>query len=155
MWHGVKTMEEDQYRATYGEINPRRCVFEKAIGSRVCDCSRAHRFHLADREGVACGSEAARRLCRRCLDGLRRNARFALGLTKADSALPHSAEIRVQNGGLLGLQGLLANAPAGTVADICAVVTQARDRFGSVEALPYDRIVPSVVHYRGRRRSRR
>ncbi len=150
-------MEEDQYRATYEEINPRRCVFEKAVNSRVCNCSRAHRFHLADREGVACGFETARVLCQRCLEGLRRNARFALGLIQADSPLPHGAEIRVQNGGLLGLQGLLDDSPdpPGTVADICAVVAQALDRFGSVEALPYDRIVPSVVRYQGRRRPRR
>jgi hypothetical protein len=150
-------MEEDEYRATYGEINPRRCVFEKAINSRACDCARAHRFNLADREGVACRSDSAQRLCQQCLNGLRRNARFALGLTRAEGPLPHSAEIRVQNGGLAGLQGLLGLAleQGPSVADIHAVVAQAVQRFGTVEALPYDRIVPSVVHYRGRRRSRR
>jgi hypothetical protein len=150
-------MEEDQYRAVYGEINPRRCVFEKAINSRVCGCSKAHRFNLADREGVACRSDSAQQTCQRCLHGLRRNARFALGLTRAEGPLPHSAEIRVQNGGLLGLQGLLDMGPdeAATVGDIHAVVAAALQRFGAVDALPYDRIVPSVVHYQGRRRSRR
>ena len=47
-------MEEDEYRSRYAEINEHRCVFEKAINARRCNCSKSRRFMLAGREGVAC-----------------------------------------------------------------------------------------------------
>ena len=71
-------MDEDQYRATYNEINPNRCIFEKAITNRRCDCTLKHRFVLATREGVACQSEQALIRCTSVLDSIRNNARFSL-----------------------------------------------------------------------------
>ena len=49
-------MEEKEYKNTYQSINERRCVFEKTINSRRCTCKQSQRFHLADREGIACKS---------------------------------------------------------------------------------------------------
>ncbi|HUT41824.1 MAG TPA: hypothetical protein VM011_10820, partial [Gammaproteobacteria bacterium] len=56
-------MEEKEYRDTYNTVNERRCVFEKAINSRRCTCSKSRCFHLADREGIACKSAAGNALC--------------------------------------------------------------------------------------------
>ncbi len=46
-------MDEKHYKETYSNINPNRCVFEKSINSRICNCNKSQRFNLADREGVA------------------------------------------------------------------------------------------------------
>ena len=71
-------MDESHYRSTYSDINPQRCVFEKAINSRVCNCSMSQRFNLADREGVACQLSSAQKKCEKLNQHLHANARFAI-----------------------------------------------------------------------------
>lgn len=147
-------MEEQEYRKTYQAINQRRCVFEKGINSRRCACEQSARFCLADREGIACQSDAGNALCIELLDSMRRNARFSLHLTHADGPLPHNKEIRVQTGGLLGLQKLLYPqlAQHDNVINIVGLVKEALGRYGQLEALPYDLIVQAIVHFQGRKK---
>ncbi len=150
-------MEEDEYKSTYHEINHQRCVFEKSVNSRRVNCEKSQRFFLADREGIACNSASAQARCRILLDKLRSNARFSLHLTIADSPLPHSKEIKVQAGGLLGLQSAvypeLAREQA--VHDVNALVSDAVNQYGDLGALPYEVIVQSIVQFEGRRKKTR
>lgn len=150
-------MDEDEYRATYHELNKRRCVFEKAINSRVCECVKSRRFNLADREGVACQSALGQSQCTELIGKLRVNARFAFRLTRIDGPLPHSSEIKIQNGGLLGLQKALSQTQQTQpkVVDINGLVCAAIGRFNRFDWLPYDEIMKSVVNYEARRRCSR
>ncbi|MGD8629402.1 MAG: hypothetical protein PVH38_05805 [Gammaproteobacteria bacterium] len=147
-------MEEQEYRDTYHKLNKRRCVFEKTISSRRCTCEKAQRFHLADREGIACRSAAGNALCTELLNCLRRKARFALHLTQAEAPLPHAKEIKVQTGGLLGLQALLHPEKSGqeNVDNAIGLIDLAMQRFGKVAELPYDVIIQAIVKFEGRRR---
>lgn len=147
-------MEEQEYKATYRAINQRRCVFEKAINSRRCACVHSRRFCLADREGVGCRSAEANALCSELLATMRRNARFALQLTRAEGPLPHNKEIRVQTGGLLGLQEQLRPelAEQNTVGNIYGLLSQALGVYRQVDALPYEQIVQTIVAFQGRRK---
>lgn len=150
-------MEEREYQSTYQALNQRRCVYEKAINARRCSCEQAARFHLADREGVACKSDEGNQMCTELLDTMRRNARFSLHLTHANGPLPHAKEIRVQVGGLLGLQQLLHPESSGAdkVSNIHGLAREALDRYTRFRDLPYDVIVKAIVSYQGRRKHRR
>ncbi|MGD8783453.1 MAG: hypothetical protein PVG75_03405 [Thioalkalispiraceae bacterium] len=121
-------------------------------------CEHAHRFCLADREGVACEQKDAHALCTMLLNNLRDNARFALKQTSIDEPLPHAKEMKVQMGGLLGLAQLL-NKPSQPeeVDNIFALVQQAIATFGNLESLPYDEIARGIVQFqlRSRRRSKK
>ncbi|MEE8428281.1 MAG: hypothetical protein V3S33_02100 [Gammaproteobacteria bacterium] len=147
-------MEENEYKKTYNAINQRRCVFEKAILSRRCDCALATRFYLADREGIGCSSAKAQSICQALLQQLRKNAMFALKVTHIGASLPHAKEIKVQNGGVLGLQHALYPEMANDehVADIQAVVTAALTRYGGLEEFPFAEIVKAIVAFEGRRK---
>jgi len=85
---------------------------------------------------------------------MRSNARFALHLTSADSPLPHAREIKVQTGGLLGLQGLLHPEKSGaeTVVNAIGLIDEAITKFGRLEELPYDIIVQAIVKFEGRKK---
>lgn len=150
-------MEEDEYRSTYREINDRRCVFEKSVNSRRSTCEHGRQFNLADREGVACSSEAGNRRCQVFLDMIRRNASFALQQRHIDGPLPHAKEVKVQTGGLLGLQGLLHPQQAGAeqVDNIAGLLREAQDRYGEFEQLPYTELVKTIVRFEGRHKRRR
>lgn len=85
---------------------------------------------------------------------MRSKARFALHLTSADSPLPHAREIKVQTGGLLGLQGLLhtEKSDADNVENIIGLIDTALARFERLENLPYDIIVQAIVKFEGRKK---
>jgi len=147
-------MEEQEYRDAYNSVNERRCVFEKTINSRRCSCEKSMRFHLADREGIACKSASGNALCIELLNSMRRNARFALHLTSAEAPLPHAKEIRVQTGGLLGLQGLLHpdKAEAANIDNVIGLIDLAMQQYGRLQDLPYTVIVQAIVRFQGRRK---
>jgi len=147
-------MDEGEYRETYLEFNPLKCVFEKSILSRQTMCEHAHRFCLADREGVACQLTHANQQCDHLLSKLRAQAIFALKLTKIDGPLPHAKEIKVQTGGLLGLSHTIA-ADTTSVENIYALLEQAKHTFGDIESLPYDEITRQIVQYEGRTHRKR
>ncbi len=150
-------MDEDQYRAAYKEINPNRCIFEKAITNRRCDCALKRKFVLATREGVACRSEAALQRCTQVLNAMRNNARFSLKVVTIDGPMPHNKELQVQAGGMLALQTLLAdktdktnNAESDTqqtVLDIDQTMQKALAKYLTIDQLPYGEIVKGIVKY--------
>lgn len=148
-------VEEDEYRTTYHNINQRRCVFEKAILTRRCSCLCSARFYLADREGIACDSATAHDRCRHFITLLRNNARFALKITVLEGELPHAKEIKVQNGGLLGLQRTLHPELGGDkVIDVAGLTALGEQTYGSLEQIPYQELVKSIANFEGRRRRR-
>ena len=147
-------MDESEYRSTYQAVNQCRCVFEKALNSRRCTCSRSERFYLADREGVGCRGRDDQQRCTALLELMRDKARFALRMTHIGGPLPHNKEIKVQIGGLLGLQAALypEQENASEVTDIAGLIDAGLKRWGSLDALPFDGIVQHIVAFKGRQR---
>lgn len=145
-------MDEIEYRNTYRTINETRCWFEKAINSRKCKCALMERFNLADREGVRCTRKEGQLQCHALLASLREKAIFALQLTKLDGPLPHAKEIKVQLGGMLGLQTALhpALSEADSVEDIHGSIEEAIEKYASIEQFPFVEIVKTVVQIEGR-----
>ncbi len=149
-------MDEDQYRSIYRSVNQRKCVFEKAINARRCNCSNSRRFNLADREGVACDSARAYEDCLKLLLQLRQNASFSLRITHIEGQLPHASEIRVQAGGLSGLQQVVLkqDPTAPDINDVAGLLGAAERQFGPIEDFPYTEIIKTITSFRGRQRRR-
>lgn len=147
-------MEENEFRSTYHSVNQQRCVFEKTIIARKASCRYMDRFCLAEREGVACREAQLQQRCNSLLANMRTKAIFALHLPRITEQLPHAKEVKVQTGGLIGLQNTLQNTVADdqVIQDIDALLQQAIEAYGSVEELPYDEIIRFIVKYEGRRR---
>ena len=148
-------MDEQQYKSTYNSINPERCVFEKAINSRVCDCSEAQRFNLADREGVACNSTHGLKRCSLLISQLRNNARFVFQRTELSQVLAHTEEIKIQIGGLLGLQTLVSSDSERNVEDIDKLITLAETKYKNMEHFPYSQLVKNISTYQLRVRRKK
>jgi hypothetical protein len=146
-------MEESEFRKTYQELRELPCAFEKAVLNRWCDCSRLERFNLGEREGVTCGAWTAQQNCATLLGLLRQHARFALRARALPGPLPHARELKLQAGGLRGLQGLLApHTEAQQVRDVSALVSALQTRYGSLDQVPFDAVVRSVAAFEVRRR---
>lgn len=150
-------MDNEVFRRMYRDINERYCPYEKSILTGNCQCSRAHRFLIAEREGVNCGSDAAQERCLELLELLRQQARFALKSNDERAALPHAKAMRVQVGGLRGLHAaLLPDEPVPTkIEDIFELIDDAIGRFGELGNLPFQPVIQQIAAYKGRRRFRR
>lgn len=147
-------MEEGEYRSTYHNVNQQRCVFEKSVLSRRAGCRYAHRFCLADREGVSCQDKTAQDLCKQVLDKLRENALFALQIKRLEGPLPHAKEMKVQLGGLAGMQQALQLDSNETIENIHNVISTIIDKYGKIDALPYVEIARSVSAFKSRKRAK-
>lgn len=148
-------MDENAYRQAYRAANPVACPFGKAILTSHFGCEKSARVLIAERVAVSCKEEAARDRCAALHDALRHKALFTLKITHVDDEIPHAKEMKVQCGGLLGLQLVLYPEMAGNagVANIYGLVEQVMRQFGDMESLPYGDIVKSIATYEGRRRS--
>jgi len=150
-------MDNEIFRRTYRDINERFCPYEKSILTNNCQCSRAKRFLIAEREGVHCSSDAAQERCLALLEILRQQARFALRSTDERAALPHAKAMRIQVGGLRGLHAALSpndGVPA-KIEDIFGLIDEAVARFGELDKLPFQPVIQQIAAYKGRKRPRR
>jgi len=149
-------MDNEQLRRTYRSFNERFCPFEKSILTNNCNCSRAKRFCIAEREGVNCGSDAAQARCLELLALLRRQARFALKTTAEHRSLTHAKSMRMQVGALRGLHVVVTPGvpiPA-AIEDIHGIIDAVLARFGTLADLPFQPIIQQIAAYEGRRRFR-
>jgi len=146
-------MDQDAFRETYREVNENFCAFEKSVLINQCNCSKAERFCIAEREGVHCLSEEGQARCLDALSILRDHATFALR-ELTEGKLPHGKAMRVQIGGMRGLNKLL-NGDDTQVPDVDATLQAAIQRWGSLEQLPFSEIMPSIAAYKGKTRARR
>lgn len=150
-------MDEEEYKDVYNSVNELRCVFEKAILTRRFQCEKLKRINIAEREAAGCCDPVAQHECDRLLKLLRKNSAFALGLTQVSGPLPHAREIKVQCGGILGLQQALTSTPMVSTlqVNIFQCVQQAKMEFNDLQGLPYQKITQAIAHFEGRRKRKK
>jgi hypothetical protein len=146
-------MDEDAFRHALGSVNPQPCAFEKSILARRCNCIHISKYNIAEREVVACSVPEKRKQCRVLLELLRINSTFALKLAHISQALSHAQELKVQCGGLIGLQ--LAVNGQEEVSNISELIEAADHKFGNMENFPYSQIVQSVASCKLRQRAQK
>ncbi|WP_428605514.1 hypothetical protein [Sedimenticola sp.] len=146
-------MDQDAYRKTYERINERACLFEKCLFAGHAGCSQSEKFNLAEREGIHCKSDSAQSQCAELLELLRHHSRFTLKSGDGSGVLNHAQALRIQVGGLRGLDLVMEERPEPSrfIADIHALVSHARRQFESLEHLPFNRIIQQIAAFKGRR----
>lgn len=142
---------EDAYRDARKSVNPTPCAFEQGVLARCIACSKAEKHLLAERETVNCGDAAAQARCMELKTLLRGHSAFALKISRMGPPLPHSKELKIQCGGLKGLQKTTNGEEA--VSDAFGLIEQALALHDNLDNLPYSGIVQGVVHFEARRRN--
>ena len=164
-----------------------KCAFNATLMGDQFGCTHAR--HVVRRGGpdVACADNTGHERCRRLFGLLKTSALPAFGDGIEPRAavqgstgcgfgveddllsMPHSTLVKIQFGGLLGIQRLLGNggeaadAPslargprlgpiAETVTDIDSLVDRAENRFGGLETVPCEQVRADMTGYKIRRR---
>ena len=132
-------MDETAYRQVLSSTASSACPFEKSILSSCAACSNADKRNIAEREIVACNNAQALERCIALRNLFRVNFTFALGRPHIDGPLPHAQEMRMQCGGLKGLQVVLDDSDQ--VADVADLLEKSQQKFGSLSDFPFEQIV--------------
>lgn len=125
------------------------CVFSRALLARAASCECVQRRTLGERDVLECTQPVARTNCALLRDLLRERARFALKLPPAGTPLMHAQVLRLQCGGLAGLQRVLDQPHR----DVHRLVADAQARHGSLVELPWANVVAAMRDWAPRRRS--
>ena len=129
-----------------------KCVFNGTLVAQTFGC--AHGEPVARRGGpdVACRSEAGHRRCAELFERLKAAAVPAFGVEDDLLSMPHSVLMKIQHGGLVGLQRLVDGAAGTRVDDIDALVARSLARYGACEAIPCADVVGDMTGYQLKRR---
>ncbi|MDO8989630.1 MAG: hypothetical protein Q7U91_08325 [Sideroxyarcus sp.] len=142
-------MDEAAYQQKVSEMLDRPCTFEKAVLSGCVACLRVQRVQIAEREAVTCRSASCLSRCTALHELLRHNFSFALGLTHDNPVLPHAKEMRVQCGGLMGIQKILNDST--DVDNVDALLDSVLQQWGDLADIPYSEVVhAAALSYKGR-----
>jgi hypothetical protein len=143
-------MDEAAFRQKLSEMLERPCSFEKAVLARCVSCAQSQKFQIAEREAVKCQKPASLSRCISLHELLRHNFSFALGKVHDEEVLSHVQEMRVQCGGLKGLQYVLED--DAEVDDVNELVDSLLQKWGEFGEIPFSEVVhAAALIYKGRR----
>ena len=145
--------EESAYSHARGEINHLPCVFERALLARhaVCELALPH-SPSAKASAVVCAQPLARAACAQMSALLREKSMFSLKVKGNPPALPNAALMKIQCGGLNGLQAVI---DSGAVApDVHRLMRLAKEQYGDLANLPFSDIVKGVAAWKSPRSRR-
>ncbi len=131
------------------------CAFNATLIGNDFGCRYATPVTRRSGPDVACVSEDARRRCEALFRQMKAVALPVFGVEDDPLTMPHSVQVKIQFGGLLGLQRVLEGAasPARAVANVAGLVEQAAGSSGAVDAILCQGFVQDMVSYRLRRRA--
>jgi hypothetical protein len=131
-----------------------KCAFSHPLIAGQFGCENAEQVTRRGGPDIACRSDAAHTRCEQLFQRMKAAALPAFGFEDDLLSMPHSVLVKVQYGGLLGLQRSLgaAEAEAAEVKNIHALVGRAVQAHGSLEAVPYPAFVDAMTSFVLKRR---
>ena len=129
-----------------------KCPFNGTLIGSTFGCAHAEPVVRRGGPDVACRSASMHANCADLFERLKAAALPAFGVDDDLTQMPHSVLMKVQHGGLLGLQRLLGDGSSTRVADISALVAQALVQYETTSAVPCAQVVPDMTGYQIKRR---
>jgi len=132
-----------------------KCPFQTPIISADFACGLGQPVTARNTPQIHCRSEQALALCRRLYEHLKAVGLPALGMEDDLATTPHNVYLKVQMGGLLGLQAMCCGEAEGGIADLSELIAKATADGSRIDALPYSELVPRIQAQQSKRRRER
>ncbi|MHB8727975.1 MAG: hypothetical protein ACYC9K_02955 [Sulfuricaulis sp.] len=131
-----------------------KCPFSNTLVTNQFGCAKGKQVARRGGPDVACTSAEAHPRCGKLFQQMKEVALPAFGVEDDLLSMPHSVLVKIQHGGLLGLQRLLDEGPAvpAAVDNIHGLVDRAMARYGSLESIPCQALVEDMTSHKLKRR---
>ena len=135
-------------------MEERKCPYSGTLVSEHFACVMARTVVRRGGPEVACTSEPGHQRCTSLFEHMKQAALPEFGVEDDLLTMPHSVLIKIQHGGLLGLQRILGETTgeASSVADINGLCERAVARFHTVADIPCGAFVQDMTAYKLKRR---
>jgi hypothetical protein len=128
-----------------------KCPFAGALMANQFDCQCATEITRRDGPSIGCTSKDMQKKCETLFATIKQSALEHMGYEDDLTQMPHSALMKIQMGGLLGLQRVLG-AEAPSVEDVQALVNQAEQQYHRLEQVPAGELAGDIAAFKLRRR---
>ncbi|MEE8429207.1 MAG: hypothetical protein V3S33_06870 [Gammaproteobacteria bacterium] len=134
----------------------RKCAFNNTLKGDQFGCQYGKPVVRKGGLEVACTGENVNERCALLFENMKNAVLPELGLQDDLLSIPHSVLVKVQFGGLLGLQRKYgaAGPQATRVENINELVTTALKKCGDLDSIPYQEFIGDISGYRLPKRSR-
>ena len=141
----------------YTVMENRICPFSATLVKDDFGCHHASQFVRRGGAEIACASASDHQRCMALLQAFKAVALPAFEVSDDLTQMPHSVLVKIQFGGLLGLQRSMHpdNAAGATVSDIATLVDAAEKQYTSISAVPCASLVADMTSHKLSRRRRR
>jgi hypothetical protein len=130
-----------------------KCAFSNTLITNQFRCEKAEQVTCRGGPDIACTSDPAHQRCEKLFQQMKAAALPAFGVEDDLLSMPHSVLVKIQHGGLLGLQHLLdGDASSADVKNIHALVDRAVIQHHGLEGIPCPALVQDMTSYKLRRR---
>ncbi|MGD2111870.1 MAG: hypothetical protein PVI50_00680 [Gammaproteobacteria bacterium] len=133
------------------------CPYGATLARDTFGCRHAERIIRRGGTEFSCRDPEAHARCLLLFGRLKDVALAAFAVEDDLTQMPHSVLVKIQFGGLLGLQHITQTSPPGSgrIEDIDSLVRAAIMRFGDLQAIPCELLGADMTAYTLSRRSRR
>jgi hypothetical protein len=134
------------------------CPFSTTLVKKDFGCRQAHPIIRRGGAEIACADSAAHSRCGQLHQCMKNVALPEFDVADDLLEIPHGVQVKIQYGGLTGLQRITHNAAeqAASVEDIDALVQAAINRYSAVETIPCADFLDDITSWKlPRRRNRR
>ena len=133
------------------------CPFGVPVVKNDFGCKNAKEIVRRGGAEIACELSEAHRICYALHQRVKISALQAMALEDDLSTLPHNVLVKIQYGGLLGLQALIADVArqGDRIDDISSLISAAMEKFHSENNIPLDSINKTIMDYKTRRRRKK
>ena len=128
-----------------------KCPFQVPQIKKDFACTSGIEVTRRDGTAVACQSSTASRHCCELYEDLKQVGLETFDMNDDLLEVPQSLYIKVQYGGLLGLQRLLGDVRQ-DIADISSLVAQLHARYGAIENVPCEQVKTDIRSHKVRRK---
>ena len=128
------------------------CVFALTQIANEFSCEHGELVTRRAGADIACQAEQYQQQCTCAYQQLKHIGLNAFDYEDDLTQVPHGVWVKIQYGGLLGLQKALQGNTANKVENITNVIQALHTQYSEIGAFPYENIVPDMQAYKSRKR---
>ncbi len=129
-----------------------KCSFSCTLITEHYSCAKATNVVRRGGNEISCCSFDLSKKCEIVYNNLKKISIPAFGVNDDLLEMPHGVKVKIQHGGLLGLNNIVSDDVTDFISDISKLILDSEKQFKSLDTFPYESTLDYITSYKVRRR---